>query len=215
MFFPHVVVDLPDEPPEPHPEVLHTVRDAVVTERMVHDLVTIAKELGEVFVGAVRIGTHETPACHMSKQEWVQTLLFTVGNGPEHNLPAAPFHRPNHNPLVPVALLPNKGLIHLNRATERDMFPGQKSSKSAVPPADRRMGEAGNGFCVLQAHALDPAGKEQPERLGGQLAMGKRETALEGKFETARFTPETVLDFPCIPPLAAWAANPFWTEDFA
>lgn len=59
MFFPDVMIDFPNEPPEAHPQILNSVRDPVVTYRMIHHSMPVSEEFGDIFIPCPGIGTHQ------------------------------------------------------------------------------------------------------------------------------------------------------------
>lgn len=80
MLFPNVVVHLPDEPPEAHPDVLNPVREAKASHAVIDPVMAIAEELSQILVISIPISVNHTVRGYGFQDEGVGSALCTVWN---------------------------------------------------------------------------------------------------------------------------------------
>lgn len=188
VFLPDMVIDFPNEPPQPHPGVFNVVRDTIVPERVIDDLVAIPEELGDIFISHPGIGADQARSVHVPEEEPIQRAGFPVWNGPEGHLARVPLNRSNDDLLVVMTLLPDERFIHLNCSAKQDALLGQETLKPAIPALDGDVGQAGDGTGIFETEFLEPAVQQCPELRVWELGMGKRGAPFQGKLVPAGFT---------------------------
>lgn len=213
--FPHVVVDLANEASEPHPDILNTIRTAIVSQRVVDHLMPVAKELSNMGIAVPSIRTDEAAPGDMLEEKTVERALFAVRNASESDLARLSGNRTYHDLLVLKASFPNESFIDFYNAIKPDAFLGEYGGKAAKPAPNRGMRPSSHRFGILQAQFGEPAMEEVPKLAVRELGMGKRSGALQGKFQPTNFTPVSPGYFSGIPALTVRAADTVGKEDLA